>query len=45
MENNTQKDLLIQELVKKNAAGGENGIPCIISCIRLCLRLCLSTNG
>lgn len=40
METKSEKDLLIQQLVKKNSEGTE--IPCIKLCIRLCLRVCLS---
>ena len=42
MKNSTEKDLLIQELVKKNSANAAKSYPCIV---RECIIITCSSGG
>ena len=41
MESNA-KEMMIQQLVKKNTDVANKGIPCLTLCLRVCLRCILS---
>ncbi len=46
MNNNQKKDLLIKNLVKKNAVPDQKGIPCVTLCLSVCIScisLCFSS--